>query len=200
MLKLGITGGMGSGKTTACRLFELWGIPVYYADIRAKALMTEDAALRKALTGLFGKEIYLADGALNRPHLAGLVFQNEPMLNKLNSLVHPAVKHDYERWHLKQKNVPYTIKEAALMFESGSYKQLDAVITVTAPIELRIQRTMQRDRTTREAVLHRIRHQLGETERNRRAQYVLHNNEHHSLIEQVAFLHQQLISSTTTLF
>ena len=195
MLKLGITGGMGSGKTTACRLFELWGIPVYYADARAKALMTEDPALRKDLIRTFGKDIYHADGTLNRPYLAGLVFENEPMLKKLNGLVHPAVNQDHERWHLKQKNVPYTLKEAALLFESGSYKQLDAVITVTAPLELRIKRTMQRDRTTRDAVLNRIRHQLSEAERNSRAQYVLHNNEQHSLIEQVAQLHQELCST-----
>lgn len=196
MLKLGITGGMGSGKSTACRLFELLGIPVYYADPRAKALMNEDVQLRKALIKTFGEEVYSAQQELNRAHLSSLVFNNPTKLKQLNALVHPAVAKDYERWHRQQKNVPYTLKEAALLFESGSYKKLDAVIVVNSPLELRITRTMQRDGSTREAILQRINNQLSDKERNQLGQYFLQNDEEHSLIEQVVKLHQQLLEKS----
>lgn len=196
MLKLGITGGIGSGKSTACRLFELLGIPVYYADPRAKALMNEDVQLRKALIKTFGEEVYSAQQELNRAHLSSLVFNNQTKLKQLNALVHPAVAKDYERWHKQQKNVPYTLKEAALLFESGSYKKLDAVIVVNSPLELRITRTMQRDGSTREAILQRINNQLSDKERNRLGQYFLNNDEEHSLIEQVVKLHQQLLEKS----
>lgn len=196
MLKLGITGGIGSGKSTACRLFELLGIPVYYADPRAKALMNEDVQLRKALIKTFGEEVYSAQQELNRAHLSALVFNNPTKLKQLNALVHPAVAKDYERWHKQQKNVPYTLKEAALLFESGSYKKLDAVIVVNSPLELRITRTMQRDGSTREAILQRINNQLSDKERNRLGQYFLNNDEEHSLIEQVVKLHKQLLEKS----
>jgi dephospho-CoA kinase len=196
MLKLGITGGIGSGKSTACRLFELSGIPVYYADPRAKALMNEDVPLRKALIKTFGEKVYTAQQELNRAHLSALVFNNPTKLQQLNALVHPAVAKDYDHWHKQQKNVPYTLKEAALLFESGSYKQLDAVIVVNSPLELRIARTMQRDGSTREAILQRINNQLSDKERNRLGQYFLQNDEEHSLIEQVVKLHQQLLEKS----
>jgi dephospho-CoA kinase len=197
MLKLGITGGIGSGKTTACLLFELWGIPVYYADVRAKELMTEDPVLRKGLIRTFGQQVFNPNNSLNRPYLSSLVFGNENLLQQLNALVHPAVERDYSRWHAKQKNTLYTLKEAALLFESGSYRQLDAVITVTAPREVRIKRTIARDNTTREAVLNRMQHQLSEEERIHRAQFILRNNEEQSIIEQVERLHQKLCNKKT---
>ena len=192
MLKAGITGGIGSGKSTVCRLFALLGIPVYDADSRAKWLMTGDPQLVAAVKKNFGSNMYAADGTLNRQALAARVFSDTAQLQLLNSLVHPAVLKDHEAWHRKQQNVPYTLKEAALLFESGSYKKLDTVILVSAPEELRIQRAMQRDGSTREAIVQRLKNQLSEGERKKRSDHIILNDGEHSLIEQVLRLHHEL--------
>ena len=145
MLKIGITGNIGGGKTTVSRIFEILGIPVFYADSAAKKVMAEDPVLVDALKTSFGNEAYFADGSLNRKHIASVVFNNEAELFKLNSLVHPAVFRAFDTWVGQTNDVPYVIKEAALLFESSSYKMCDYSIMVTAPLELRIQRVMQRD-------------------------------------------------------
>ena len=192
-MKIGLTGGIGSGKSTVARIFEVLGIPVYYADDRAKQLMTEDPDLVAAVSGLFGKEAYHEDGTLNRAHIASLAFTDPALLKKLEALVHPAVARDGERWYEASQDAPYAIKEAALLFESGSYKALDKIIVVTAPQDLRIERVIRRDGTTREAVESRIARQMPEEEKIALADFVIVNDGSQSLIRQVWDIHKQLI-------
>lgn len=199
LLKVGITGGIGSGKTTVCKVFETLGIPVYYADGKAKQLMVSDPRLVAGIKALFGPGSYLRDGALNRPFIAGLVFNNDEKLKQLNALVHPAVAEDAGRWHHAQENVPYTLKEAALLFESGSYKQLDKLITVSAPEELRIQRVMERDHVSAEEVRARMNKQMPEEEKVKRSDFVIYNDGEHSLIRQVLDIHRALLAIIETL-
>lgn len=191
MLKVGITGGIGSGKSTVCRVFEWLGVPVYYADDRAKQLMTEDAALRSEIRTLFGDEAYLPDGSLNRAHIAGIVFQNEDMLRQLNALVHPAVHRDGEAWHLRQ-TAPYTLREAALLYESGGYRLLDKMVAVTAPAELRIERVMARDGVDRSAVEARLNKQWPEEKKVKMADFVIVNDGTTPLLPQILQVHRAL--------
>jgi dephospho-CoA kinase len=194
MLKIGLTGGIGSGKSTVARIFEVLGIPVYYADDRAKQLMASDPELIRAITGLFGDGAYDAEGRLNRSWIAQRVFSDPPLLKQLESLVHPAVFADGDRWFEAQSGSPYAIKEAALLFESGGYKALDKVVVVAAPLALRIQRVVSRDKTTPEEVEARIRRQMPEEEKVRLADFVILNDGEHSLIRQVMAVHEQLLS------
>ena len=193
ILKVGITGGIGSGKTTVCKVFEALGIPVYYADWHARQLMVNDPRLVAGVKELFGPDAYLEDGALNRPYIAEKVFNNDKKLQQLNHLVHPAVAEDAGRWHSAQENVPYTLKEAALLFESGNFKQLDKVITVFAPEKLRIQRVMERDQVSRKEVRARMAKQMPEEEKLKRADFVVYNDGSHSLVRQVWDIHRELI-------
>lgn len=183
MLKIGITGGIGSGKTTVCQIFETLGIPIYYADARAKWLMSNDENLKSGILDLFGPEAYL-DHQLNRPFIAGIVFQDRSKLDQLNQLVHPAVAKDSLNWHLAQ-TAPYTLKEAALLFESGSYQQLDQIIVVTAPKNIRIQRVMKRDQVEEAAVVARMNNQMPENEKVALANYIIYNDGKQALIPQV---------------
>ena len=192
MLRVGITGGMGSGKTTACKFFQELGIPVYYADARAKWLMTQDEALVASIKEMFGSEAYFENGQLNRPYIAGIVFKDPERLGQLNALVHPAVARDGERWHQAQQEVPFTLKEAALIFESGSYRQLDYVITVHAPLPLRIKRIMKRDGSTKEAVLDRISKQMQEEKKLHLADYLILNDHLASMRRQVRTIYNDL--------
>ena len=143
MLKVGLTGGIGSGKSMVARIFEILGAPVYYADDAARRLQNEDPELKRRITGIFGDEAY-TDGTLDRKYISGIVFRDKEKLDQLNALVHPATIQDAARW-MKQQNAPYSIKEAALIFESGAQSELDYVIGVSAPEHLRIKRTMERD-------------------------------------------------------
>lgn len=191
--KIGVTGGIGSGKTTVCRIFETLGIPIYYADDRAKAIMIENKELIKTIKKIFGKEAYHKDGTLNRTHIAGIAFANKGKLALLNAAVHPAVAEDGKNWHRKQRRVPYTVKEAALLFEAGSYKQLDYVITVTAPEEIRIQRVINRDKTTKKQVKARIDKQMPEEEKVKLSDFVIDNDGEQALIPQVVAIHRKLL-------
>jgi len=191
-LKLGITGGIGSGKTTVCKLFELLGIPVYYSDEESKKLLSEDATLKKQVVSLFGETVLDAEENIDRKKLASIVFNNKEQLEKLNAILHPAVGMHFEQWLTKQ-NAPYILKEAAILFESGAYKQVDKVITVVAPLELKIQRTMKRDHATKEAVLSRISIQLSDEEKVKRSHFVIENDEQNLLIPQVLKIHASLI-------
>ena len=195
MLRIGITGGIGSGKTTVCKIFETLQIPVYYADDRAKWLMVNSPTLQNGIRQLFGKKAYGEDGSLNRAHISSIAFKDTAKLQKLNALVHPAVFVDEENWQQEQLalGVPYTIKEAALIYESGSHQTLDEVIVVTAPEELRIDRVMKRDGLPAEAIRDRIARQMPEEEKVARADYVIHNDGEQSLIKQVLAIHRQLI-------
>ena len=191
MIKIGITGGIGSGKSTVANVFEVLGIPVYYADDAAKKLMNEDAALKEKLIAIFGKEIY-QDGILNRSHLSGLVFNNPEKLAQLNSILHPATIADAESW-MQQQHSPYAIKEAAILFESGANKYVDKVIGVYAPIQLRINRVMQRDNSTEEAVTARMNRQMEEDKKMNLCDYVITNDEQELVIPQVLKIHELLM-------
>ncbi len=200
-LKVGITGGIGSGKTTVGKIFETLGIPVYYADDRAKALMIEDDELILGVKTLFGNEAYYPDGALNRKYIADIAFHNPLILNQLNALVHPAVLKDGIRWHNEQPNVPYTLKEAALLFESDSYKYLDKIITVFAPQHMRLERIVKRSAPspahtgtamTKASIEARMAKQLPEEEKMKRADFIIYNDGQQALIPQVLKIHQKL--------
>lgn len=197
MIKVGITGGIGSGKTTVCEIFERLGVPVYYADKQAKYLMETDKKLREAIRQLFGDEAFDAENNLNRAFIAGIVFKDEEKLLALNALVHPAVKADYDSWNaiLTRKEYPYSLKEAALLVESGSYKDLDKLIVVTAPLEDRIKRVMARDNISEEQVKARIDAQLPEAEKVKLADYVIDNNLIMELVPQVSKVHLDLLNA-----
>jgi dephospho-CoA kinase len=195
VLKIGITGGIGSGKTTACKMFEELGIPVYYADDRGKYLMQYDPHLLDEIKRKFGQEVY-EGGRLNRKLLAEKVFNDEQQLERLNALVHPAVFHDMENWitEKEKKGVPYVLKEAALLVETGSYKGLDKLIVVTAPLSIRIDRVKQRDAVEEEEIMKRVRHQIPEEEKVKLANYVIDNGgDIAHLQKQVTNIHQQLL-------
>lgn len=194
MLRIGLTGGIGSGKSTVAKIFEILGVPVYYADDAAKILMNQDEDLKKALIKHFGEGTYI-EGSLSRAHLSSIVFNNPEKLALLNSIIHPATIRDAADWMQKQK-APYTIKEAALIFESGSHAQLDKVIGVQAPLAMRVLRVMQRDDVTREDVLKRLEKQLDENIKMRLCDYVITNNEQELLIPQVLHLHNQFLLLT----
>ncbi|WP_152266753.1 dephospho-CoA kinase [Agriterribacter humi] len=193
MLKIGLTGGIGSGKTMVARIFELLGIPVYYADAAAKTIMNEDESLKALIIEHFGKAAY-TDGTLNRAYISSIVFQNKEKLALLNSLVHPATIRAAEKWMLQQQ-AAYAIKEAALIFESGSQNGLDLVIGVYAPKSLRILRTMQRDTISRDEVLKRMSNQVNEELKMKLCDFVIYNNEQQLLIPQVIALHEKLLKT-----
>jgi len=192
LLKIGLTGGIGSGKSLVARIFEVLGIAVYYADTAAKAIMNNDEILKAGIIRYFGTESY-TNGLLNRKYIASKVFGNEDQLALLNSLVHPATIRDAEKWMLQQSS-PYTIKEAALIFESGSQEHLDYVIGVYAPKNLRILRTMQRDNVSRDEVLKRMKNQINEEIKMRLCDFVIYNDEQKAILPQVLTLHEQLLT------
>jgi dephospho-CoA kinase len=191
MKQIGITGGIGSGKTTVCKVFQALGVPVYYADDRAKYLMAHDHALKQALIKAFGESAFSPEGQLNRAYLASAVFPHPQKLQALNALVHPCVATDYANWATRQaeKKNPYVLKEAALLIESGSYRTLDALIVVTAPASERIARVLKRDpHRTQEEISHIMERQMTDTERLRYAQYPLENKYNSPILPQILTL------------
>jgi|ERR1022692_2660332 dephospho-CoA kinase len=190
MLRIGLTGGIGSGKSTVAKIFEVLGIPVYYSDDAARRLMNEDENLKQQIILHFGSNAYV-NGKLNRSHLAKMVFNDKEKLGLLNSLTHPAVMRHSEEW-IKAQTAPYAIREAALIFESGIHKHLDYVVGVSSPEELRIERTMKRDNVSREEVLKRIENQMDENEKMRRCDFVIYNDEEQLVLPQVLALHKKL--------
>ncbi len=198
MISVGITGGIGSGKTTVCEFFKYLGVPVYNADTRAKALMKENQSLILAIKAEFGDDAYHNDGSVNRIFLSNIVFQNEDQLKKLNSLVHPAVFQDTAEWMQKNAQADYVLYEAAIMFESGSHKMLNKVITVYAPTSLRLQRVMQRDQSDEKAIRARMEKQMCEEEKVKLADYVIYNDGSQLIISQILMLHKELISLSSS--
>ena len=195
MLKIGITGGIGSGKTTVCRVFETLGIPVFYADVVAKEIMVKDEILINGVKETFGKESYLEEGVLNNKHIAGIVFNDTKALEKLNALVHPAVFRAFDQWVATvAADSPYILKEAALLFESGSYKMCDHNILVTAPLINKISRVMLRDGVTEAQVQARMDKQFSDEQKLKLADFQIKNDESSSVILQVLDLHTQFIN------
>lgn len=192
ILRVGITGGIGSGKSTIARIFQVLGVPVYNSDAAAKRLMQEDPGLRASIARLFGDAAY-TDTGLNRKWIADKAFQDPSLLQALNELVHPATLRDAAVW-MQQQTAPYCVKEAALIFESGAQKDLDYVIGVSAPESLRIERAMQRDGLSREEVKARMKRQLKESVKMRLCQFIIINDEEHPVIDQVLLLHEKLLA------
>ncbi len=191
MRKVGITGGIGSGKTSACQVFELLGIPVYYADIRAKQLMNTDPELKNALEENFGKDIY-ENRQLNRRKLSGLIFNDKALLEKVNGLVHPAVARDFSQW-CRQQTTPYVLEEAAILFENNMASKFWKMILVTAPEALRIERVCKRDAADPQTVRARINNQWPDEKKIKLADYVIYNDNEHMMVSQVKSIHHKLI-------
>lgn len=191
MLKIGLTGGIGSGKSTVAGIFQVLGIPVFDADASARQLMESDVQLQKEVEALFGASAYHA-GKLNRKLIADIVFQDPFQLEKLNMIVHPATIRAAEEWAVRQ-NAPYIIKEAALFFEAGSAEGMDYIIGVFAPQHIRINRVMKRDAVTRDEVLSRMKRQIQEEIKMRLCDFVLLNDDQHLVIPQVLQLHEQFL-------
>jgi len=192
MFQVGLTGGIGSGKTLVCKVLEKLGVGVYYADEEARKLMNVDSGLRKQIEGLFGKEAY-QDGELNRELLARKVFGDPALLAKLNALVHPVVRQHYSGWVDLQANVPYLVEEAAILFESGSDRYMDLTVLVYADEEERIQRVMRRDGADREEVLRRMKTQLSEEKKKELTDYIIYNDGKEMLLPQIIKLHNSIL-------
>lgn len=188
---VGITGGIGSGKTTVCKIFELLKIPVFYADEEAKKLYNEKKILKKVVA-VFGKKILDANKKIDRRKLAQIVFNNKFSLARLNAIIHPEVIKRFEAWKKQQKDAKYVIKEAAIMIESETYKDIDFLISVIAPKELRIRRIINRDKTKRTYVEKRIAKQISDAEREKYSDAIIINDGRHSLIKQTLKIHNKI--------
>ena len=193
MLKIGVTGGIGSGKTTVCKVFELLGIPVFYADDVAKSIMQTDPVLKTALLDTFGENSYTKDGMLNRAYISSIVFNDKQELEKLNSLVHPAVLRAFDNWVLDQHESPYVIKEAALLYESGGFKMCNKSILVIAPTLIKMNRVKLRDGVSEEDIQLRMNRQFSDEIKIKYADHILNNDEKQLLIPQIIQLHQQFL-------
>lgn len=192
--QVGITGGIGSGKSVICKIFTCLGVPVYDADSRAKSIMTTDGILIEQIKKEFGDLAYLPDGSLDREYLSRVIFENQEKRTLLNQMVHPRVAADTDRWLDQNREASYVVREAALLIESGAYLRVDKVILVTAPEELRIKRVLARDpHRLREEVLKIIATQLPEEEKKKKADIVVHNDETQLLVPQIWQLHNQFL-------
>jgi len=193
MKKIGITGGIGSGKTYISNIFKSLGIPLFNSDIEAKILMNSSKKLISQIKKEFGEDIY-TNGNFNKEKLSSIVFSNSDKLQKLNSLVHPIVKEEFNNWCKKQTS-PYVIKEAAILFESKSHLGLEAVICVSAPLELRIKRLFKRDNSSEMEIKKRIENQISQEEKEKLSDYIIINDEKNLLLPQIIKIHEKLINS-----
>ena len=191
MIKIGITGGIGSGKSTVCKVFKVLGIPVFEADQVARQLMNSDAKVRIQLINLFGSSVYLADQTIDRKLLSAIVFNNPSLLAELNSIVHPAVRNAFDDWCQDQQS-PYVLHEAAILFESGFYKLMDKTIAVAAVESERVQRVMKRDNTSEQQVRQRISNQWTDEQRVKLTDFVISNNDNELIIPQIVEIDKKI--------
>jgi len=191
MKKVGLTGGIGSGKSFVAKIFESMDIPVYYADKEAKRLMWRDKGLKQKIKMLLGKRAYHVNGRLNRSYVSEKIFSDKKLIKKINGLVHPAVREDLTKWFSEQNSV-YAIQEAALIFETGKYDFFDKIITVSADKELRIERVMKRDGVSRQSVVARMKNQLPQEFKIENSDFIIENNGDKSLLQQIHAIHQAL--------
>ncbi len=191
-LKLGITGGIGSGKTSVCRVFNVLGIPVFSADSEAKHIMDNEKNISRELNSIAGRDLY-RNGDLDRVELARLIFNDQNLLKKVNSLVHPVVFEHFKQWQ-EEQTAPYVIMDAAILFESGGSKLVDKIITVVAPLDERIGRVIKGNRLTREQVMERIRNQLDDDIKIKQSDYVIYNSENDMIIPAILKIHKDLMA------
>ncbi len=196
MLKVAITGGIGSGKSLVCQVFKTLGIPIFDADAVSNQLVEHDAALKTAIIELFGKEAY-KNNIYNRKYIASIVFSQVEMLQALNALIHPKAIEAAKQWFGKQQS-PYAIKEAAILFESNAEKDIDIIIGVTAPEQIRVKRVMQRTGYSKEEVIKRMQQQMPDEEKMAKCNYVIQNNDTDAILPQILQIHQQLINKSVT--
>ena len=190
-LKVGITGGIGSGKSTICRIFKILGVPVFEADLVAKQLLLTNIEIRNELIRLFGVGVYLEDGAVNRKKLAEIIFNDDVQLAKMNALVHPVVRNEFHKW-VKQQNSSYVIHEAAILFESGFYKLMDFTILVSAPEEERIWRIVKRDDISEKQVKERLAKQWTDAEKRKLADYEIKNDNENPVLPEIIQIDKRL--------
>lgn len=191
-IKLGVTGGIGSGKTSVCRVFSVLGIPLFSADQEARLIMENDKSIMLRINSIAGKDLY-PGGSLDRMQLADIIFNNKILLEKVNTLVHPVVFDHYLKWERKQ-TTPYTIMEAAILFESGASELVDRKLTVVAPVEERINRIIERNQMTREQIQERIRNQWNDEARIKLSDYVIYNSDDEMIIPSVLKIHDDILN------
>ncbi len=191
MLKVGLTGNIGSGKTTVCKVFELLDVPVYHADERGKFFLEKTEVIRE-VAAAFGQEVLTPSRQIDRKKLASIVFESPEALKKLNAIIHPRVREDFEKCHAMQSGCNYTLQEAAILFESGHYRFFDAIIVVAAPRKERIQRVCNRDGVSENEVIKRMDNQLAQEEKVQRADFVIYNHDPHMVLPRVLEIHDQL--------
>lgn len=194
-LLIGVTGGIGSGKSMVCRLFECLDIPVYYADSRAKWLTNNDQEIREKVVALLGNEAYDNAGLYDARFVASRVFKNEPLLKELNAIIHPVVLRDTREWVSRNTGLPYVVKEAAIMAKAGQANAVNYVVVVEAPVELRIQRILQRDSRTEQEIRAIIERQVSDESRRQIADYIVNNDDTSELIPQVLHLHETFLKA-----
>ena len=196
-LKLGVTGGIGSGKTTVCKVFSVLGIPVFSADDEAKRIQESDRDLQLKINTFAGRDLF-PEGKLDRTELARLIFSNKELLEKVNSVVHPAVFRAFREWVIKQ-NTPYSIMEAAILFESGAFSMMDRIVTVVTPMEERIERLVRSKKLSREQVIERIKNQIDDESRITRSDFVIFNSENEMIIPAILGIHEEMIKLHNTI-
>ena len=192
--KLGVTGGIGSGKTSVCRVFDVLRVPVFSADREAQEIMENDYEVRRSLKTIAGKDLYIL-GTLDRIKLASIIFNDRAILEKVNFLVHPIVFNRFTKWALIQE-VPYVIMEAAILFESGASKYVDRVATVVAPVDQRVKRVIHRSKLSREQVVERIKNQMDDDMRIKLSDYVINNSENDMIIPAILKIHDDILKLT----
>lgn len=196
MLKIGITGGIGSGKTTICNIFKNLGVSIFNSDEHGRDLLNSDKQVKKQIVKLFGKDMYMSDGKIDRPRLAAVIFSDPNAMEKVTEIIHPKVQERFKKWCIKHEREPYILKEAAILFESGHYHDLDKIINVFAPKEDRIQRVMERDGVIEEEVKKRMRFQYSDEERNKLADFIIMNEDRNELLPQIMELHEIFLNET----
>ena len=190
MLKVGITGGIGSGKTLVCNMFSCLNVPIYNADFQAKEIINTNIYIKKELINIFGKNIYLKTGKIDKKKLSKIIFNNKQAIQQINKIIHPVVRTNYHKWLNKHKAQKYTIKEAAILFESGAYKELDKIITVYSPIDIKITRITIRDNIKQSEIIKKMNNQMSDKLKIKKADYVIFNNEKKLLLPQILKLHK----------
>jgi dephospho-CoA kinase len=195
-MKLGVTGGIGSGKTSVCRVFNVLGVPVFSADPAAKEIMENNKDIIRQINYITGKDLYI-NGILDRAELAKLIFNDSTLLEKVNSLIHPVVFNRFRQWEMLQ-TAPYVIMEAAILFESGASKLVNKIATVVAPVEERVERVIHRSNLSREQIMERMRNQMDDNTRIKLSDYVIHNSENDMIIPAILKIHEDILSSINT--